>query len=59
MTAIGLLIVGVVVLIVGYYAPLPPLGKIITNIIGWACVAVAAILILASLLGLSTGLSLR
>ena len=48
---IALLIVGVVCLIVAYYVSMPPPVKTIVNVVGWICVAVALILMLASVLG--------
>jgi hypothetical protein len=53
MSAIGLLIVGVVLLILAYYLPMPPGLKTALNIIGWICTAIGGILLIAAVLGLS------
>jgi hypothetical protein len=53
MNSLGLIIVGVIVLIVAYYAPIAPSPlRTILNIVGWILVAVGAILLLAFLLGI-------
>ena len=51
MGAIGLLIIGAVLVIVAYYLTAPPPAKTICNIVGWCCIAVGLILLLAALLG--------
>jgi hypothetical protein len=58
MGSIGLLIVGVICLIIAYYLPpsAPPPLRSILYIVGWICVAVGLILLLAAILGVPVGL---
>jgi hypothetical protein len=52
MNAVGLLIIGVVVLIVLYFVPkMPPPLYVVLSIIGWCAVAVGGILIVLGMLG--------
>lgn len=48
-----LLIVGIVCLVVAAYVTAPPPVRTILNVVGWICVAVGAVLILARLLGVT------
>lgn len=49
-----LLIVGVILLIVGYLAPLPYPVPLVLRIAGWIAVAIAAILLIVALLSTHT-----
>lgn len=52
---LGFLIVGVVCLILAYYSPrmaMPPPLTTLLYVVGWVCIAVAIILLLAFLLGI-------
>jgi hypothetical protein len=62
LTWLGLLIVGVVLLIVAYYSPrmgAPPVLTTILNVVGWICVAIAIILVIAMLLGIAVAFPVR
>ena len=59
MSWVGFLIVGIILLIIAWYSPrfpAPPPVTTILNIIGWVCVAIAIILLVAGLLGLAVPL---
>jgi hypothetical protein len=57
MSAIGLLIVGAVLVILSYYLPAePPPVKMIVSAAGWICIVVGVILLVAYLLGLPIAL---
>ncbi len=60
MSAIGLIIVGVILVIVAYYVPpAPPFLKVILNVAGWICIAVGVILLVAYLLGIPIALGVH
>lgn len=60
---LGLLIVGIILVILGYYLPsmgAPPPLRTICLIVGWICIAIALVLLIAGLLGIAVGVgSLR
>jgi len=52
---IGFLIVGVILLILAYYSPrlgMPPPLQTIMSIVGWICIVIALILLIALLLNI-------
>ena len=56
---LGFLIVGVILLILAYYAPrlgMPPPLQTILSIVGWICIAIAIILLIALLLNVPLAL---
>lgn len=54
---IGLLILGAILLIVSYYIPptAPPPIRMLLNIVGWICIVVGVILLIALLLHIPIG----
>jgi hypothetical protein len=46
---LALIIVGIVFVVIAYYATLPPPGKMICNIVGWCCLLIGLVLFLVSI----------
>lgn len=53
MSAVGLLVVGIVLLILGYNAPMPPPAPRICVIVGWCLFAVGLLFVVLGLIGVT------
>jgi hypothetical protein len=56
MGGFGLLIVGIICLVINYFLPAgstPPIIRTVLNIVGWICIIIGVILLVASLLGIA------
>ena len=54
-SAVGLLILGIVLLVVDYFVPMPPPLHTLLRVLGWICAIVGALLLILAILGLSVG----
>jgi hypothetical protein len=48
---LALLIIGIVLLVVAYFAPLPHPLNVVCNILGWICTIIGALLLVLLLVG--------
>jgi hypothetical protein len=50
--ALAFIIVGIILVVVAYFAPLPPPAKLIFNIIGWCALLIGVVLLVFGLLSI-------
>lgn len=54
MSWLALVLVGIILLVIGYWAPLPPPLPVILQIIGWVLFGIGIVLLVLGLVGGST-----